>query len=278
MFSRPDRHEYLGRPYLWLWMTLAFQAGAANAGGFLACARFVSHMTGFGTQVGVSIAEFDFAIAAEMLSAPLSFLCGAMAAALLVDRPMLAGRPPKYLWVMATIVLIFGFVTVGGERGLFGDFGEPLRFQRDFALMAILCFACGMQNACFGSLTRGQIRTTHLTGILTDIGVTFVKLRYLEPRELETLRLRRMNLIRMLTFFSFSSGSAIFAVVFSQMGYAGFGMLTVLSSVLLSLTAYQQAQVQARRATTYPERPLVPSRPPQDMTRDEEIQPSSLPF
>ena len=47
--------------------------------------------------------------------------------------------------------------------------------QRDFLLLFALCFACGLQNGLFSGLTRGQVRTTHLTGPITDIGLNLTK-------------------------------------------------------------------------------------------------------
>ena len=48
--------------------------------------------------------------------------------------------------------------------------------QRDYLLLFVLCFACGLQNGLFSGLTRGQVRTTHLTGPITDIGLNLTKI------------------------------------------------------------------------------------------------------
>ena len=245
MFSHKSKNEFLGKEFVWLWGALAFQAGFANAGGFLACARFVSHMTGFGTLIGVSLSQFDYEEAIELISAPLSFLLGAMTSAMAVDRRVARGQRPNYLQVMAGLVLLFTVVAAGGIHGLFGPFGES-REVRDFTLMSLLCFACGMQNACFASLTRGQIRTTHLTGLLTDMGVTFVKLLFVAKAR-EKVVLSRTNKIRLLTFFSFSIGSAVSAIVFSRIQYAGFLFLVFSSSTMLLVVAFKQHQVDRSR-------------------------------
>ena len=49
-----------------LWLSLAFQGGFMNAGGFLACHRFVSHVTGYGTHVGVALGREEYLGAFEM--------------------------------------------------------------------------------------------------------------------------------------------------------------------------------------------------------------------
>lgn len=41
----------------WSWLILSFTAGAVNAGGFLSCQRFVSHVTGFVTISGLNFGQ-----------------------------------------------------------------------------------------------------------------------------------------------------------------------------------------------------------------------------
>lgn len=207
-------------------MGLAFQAGSANAGGFLLCARFVSHMTGFGTQVGVSLSRFDYSHALEMVSAPLVFMCGAMFSGVLIDRRMLCNQRPRFILAMAIVAAIFTGVAIGGIMGLFGEFGLSSSIERESVLLFSLSFACGLQNACFSSLTRGQIRTTHLTGILTDVGTTFVKLPLMDREDRDAKLLRRVNYIRIMTFFSFSIGSMASAIWFTWLGFWAFVILS----------------------------------------------------
>ena len=56
-----------------LWLMLAFQSGFMNAGGYLAVHRFISHMTGYGTYVGVALAQKQYLGAFEMALAPSSW-------------------------------------------------------------------------------------------------------------------------------------------------------------------------------------------------------------
>ncbi|MBY0369380.1 DUF1275 domain-containing protein [bacterium] len=242
MFTNRRKNEFLKQEFYLFWGGLAFQAGFVNAAGFLACARFVSHMTGFGTQVGISLSDSDYVMAVEMLSAPAAFLTGAMVSAFAIDRPIVEGRQPHYLLVMFGIFLVFTGVMMAGVWGWFGIFGEQLLYSRDFLLMGILCFVCGLQNACFTSLTRGQIRTTHLTGILTDIGIAFVKLFYMPDHTRDFTLLKRLNFVRMMTFCCFSFGSAVSAILVSHLGYLAFAMVVGTSSILFMAMTYQAQQ------------------------------------
>lgn len=215
-----------------LWQALAFHAGYLNAGGFLSSHRFVSHMTGFGSQVGVSVSEGDHWIALEMLFAPISFIIGAGYAGHLVDRKIVNNREPRVMQGLMVIMLLNTIVFVGGVSGWFGTFGEPLLLQRDFLLLFILTFICGLQNGLFVSLTSGQIRTTHITGLATDIGLNIVKIFSTEEKDYRKVE-KRKNKLRMKTVLSFFAGSFVAASIFRDYEYWGF-----LGSAFISVGLY----------------------------------------
>ncbi len=210
---------------------MAFQAGYVNAGGFLACHRFVSHVTGFGTQLGYSLTRKDWLFTVELAMAPLSFIGGAACVAMLIDRELIHGREPHVRLALFIMSAIASLVWVAGELGLFGVFGEPLLFQRDFILLFSLCFLCGFQNALFVSLSTGAIRTTHLTGIATDIGINLVRQKHLTGEEKSFVV--HQNYLRIATFVIFTFGSMSATLVFPIVEYHGFVVPALLSVSIL---------------------------------------------
>ena len=215
-----------------LWLLLSFQAGFINAGGFLAFSRFVSHVTGYGSQIGLQLSERKYSLAMEMSLAPVFFIAGAAFSGYLIDRQVYQEKSPRIgtsLMFQSTLLFL---MFVLGETGFFGEFGEPLILQRDFALLFCLCFVCGLQNATFTCLTSGQIRTTHMTGVATDFGMNLVRIPYLNVDDGERLRQKRINAVRLGTFISFMAGSAISAEVFYHLGYHGF-IIPAVSSLLV---------------------------------------------
>ena len=86
-----------------IWMVMAFQAGILNIGGFMACHRFVSHVTGFATFFGHEVIQGSYNHALGMLMVPLFFLFGCMLSGQLVDIRLRLHKQPKYF-------LSFGFV------------------------------------------------------------------------------------------------------------------------------------------------------------------------
>lgn len=220
-----------------LWQGLAFHAGYINAGGFLACHRFVSHMTGFGTQVGINIGFKEYLFAFEMVMAPLFFVVGATYAGFLVDRKLVRNKKPKILRGLTVIFLINILVFVLSQFGIFGDFGLPFGAKADVLLLFLLAFGCGLQNGLFVSLTSGQIRTTHITGLCTDIGLNLVRLLALKDgaaRSKETSK----NWLRLKTITAFSVGSLVSALIFQNYGYYGFLGSCLISLLLLVFTKW----------------------------------------
>lgn len=219
---------------------MAFQAGLLNVGGFMACHRFVSHVTGFATYFGVDIGNQEFGHALGMLVVPLLFLCGSMLSGLLVDIRLKLHLKPKYYIVFGVMFILIMTVVVGGFNGFFGQFGGPLNHSQGYLLLSLLCLICGLQNGTITSVSRAVVRTTHLTGITTDLGIGLV-------RVLNRGRLKenvdddiRANWMRAGIIVFFGLGSLTGAFVFAQMNYRGFIVPAAITGILFATTIYFQ--------------------------------------
>jgi len=151
---------------------LAFVAGATNAGGFLAVGQYTSHMTGILSSVADNAVLGQFALALGGLGAVLAFLLGAMTTAWMVNwglRHQLRSAYGLPLLLEAALLLVFGLF--GAAIGLMTAVFLPLT-------VVLLCFIMGLQNAVITKISRAVIRTTHITGLLTDFGIELGKLLY----------------------------------------------------------------------------------------------------
>ncbi len=152
---------------------LAFVAGATNAGGFLAVGQYTSHMTGILSSVADNLVLGQLVLAGAGLGAVLAFLLGAMATAWLVNwglRHELRSAYGLPLMLEALLLLVFGLF--GAAISLLTTIFLPLT-------VVLLCFIMGLQNAVITKISRAVIRTTHITGLLTDVGIELGKLLYL---------------------------------------------------------------------------------------------------
>lgn len=233
---RLEREDFLKSPLIYLWTILGFQAGFINAFGFLACGRYVSHVTGIGTQIGLALGESKWWLALELIGFPISFMLGAFFSGVFTSARLENGLKPRYDFVTLTLPFIIGSIMIMGWNGLFGEFGEPLANIRDFILLFTLSFACGMQNGCFATMTKGQIRTTHLTGISTDIGTDFARLFFGKLNSTERELVIRANVSRITTFGGFSVGSILSVITTEHIHY--FALTVPLISSLMIYLAF----------------------------------------
>lgn len=203
------------------WFLLSFNGGCINAGGFLATGRFVSHVTGFATLFGVDLMENRLQSALAILSVPIFFLMGAFIAGLLVERPAYLGRKPHYDWVMGLCALCL-FLPVIGATSKFGSFGGEFELKRSYSLLALLCLASGLQNAAISYSSGKSVRTTHLTGLTTDLGLGLA--RFITKENPNLKGELRANYLRAGSIAAFVLGSAVGASTFIKLGFFGFAL------------------------------------------------------
>lgn len=240
---RLEAQDYVKSKMIALWSLLAFQAGFINSIGFLDSLRFVSHVTGFSSQIGISLARGQIFLAIEMLSLPAAFITGAWFNGYLTVVRKSRGLIPRYDLVTLLMPIVLGILLLMGINGIFGGFGERTFLLRDFIFLGSLSFLCGMQNACFATLTKGQIRTTHLTGISTDFG-TDLSLTLSGSLSAEELSLaKKRNYMRAATFIGFFSGALISALVDSQIGFYSLLIPFVTSSCVSSIFFFKKHEL-----------------------------------
>lgn len=234
------------------WFLLCFNGGAINAGGFMATGKFVSHITGFATLFGVSLTNEQFKIAFGILTVPLFFLTGAFLAGLLIDRPLSHGDKPHFDWVMGISAACL-LLTVGWGDLHFGEFGGVFVFKESYILMALLCLASGLQNGAITSSSGGSVRTTHLTGLTTDLGLGLARVFTFHLKEDRMRNEIRANYLRMGSIASFVFGSSVGAWVFLKFEYKGF----LLPAAICIYASWHGKKTRIKKAGEV--KPLLPS-------------------
>ena len=116
----------------------------------------------------------------------------------------------------------------------------------------LLCFIMGLQNALITKLSNAEIRTTHITGIITDIGIELGKLFYWNrtcgPEIARVMADRqRLRVLSLLALYFFLGG-VIGALGFSYLGYIATVPLALLLVLLASVPALDDLLLLARRA------------------------------
>ena len=207
---------------------LAFVAGAANAGGFLAVGQYTSHMTGILSSVPDNLVLGQFSLIVAAVGALLAFLSGAMTTAILVNWGLRRGLRSAYglpLMLESAALLVFGLF--GASMNVFVPLFLPLT-------VVLLCFIMGLQNAVITKISRAEIRTTHVTGLVTDIGIELGKLVYVNarPDSAPVLANRQRLRIHSLLLASFFAGGLFGAFGFKYAGFVTTVPLAIALSVL----------------------------------------------
>lgn len=152
---------------------MAFNAGAINAGGFMVLHLYTSHMTGFVSMLADNLVLGNTALVLSAVGALLAFTTGAAMTAILVNWARHLHLRSTYalpLLLVALLMLVFGLVGA-----------VTMHWTTMFAVpmtVLLLSFMMGVQNATLTKMSHATIRTTHMTGVITDLGMELGKMLF----------------------------------------------------------------------------------------------------
>lgn len=187
----------------WAWYgssLLAFIAGCINAVGFLGFQhQGVTHLTGTATLLGVAFAQGNLTQGTHLTMIVLSFLSGCVFSGMLIqDGTLRLGRRYGVALCIESL-LLFGAVPLLYRGSALGNY---------FASCAI-----GLQNGMVTTYSGTAIRTSHLSGMFTDLGISVGHL-------IMGIPLNRQRLyVCCLLVVSFIAGATVGAIGFARFGY-----------------------------------------------------------
>lgn len=200
---------------------LTFAAGSMNATAAVAGERYVTHLSGNVTQLGADLGNMGD-LAFDVAALILAFISGAITAALCINARVHRGRRPFYALPLLIVVGITVVVALAGHLKALGD----------VALLAALSFAAGLQNASVATSTGALVRTTHLTGPATDLGVHIVDAAFARGETRKTAL--QHALLRGGKIVAFCAGAFCGALLAMKVGYLA---LLVPAAITLLSTA-----------------------------------------
>ncbi len=212
----PQQSVLAGRQMVSFWF-FAMAAGAANAGAFLVCERFVTHVTGTVTRIGLDANNWLLMVDYGLVL--VSFIFGAMCSVLPLQRQVARGQPPSHAAGLWAVAAILAAIALAGHWGLFGPVGDDVEQASDFLFLCAVAFAMGLMNATVASSTALAVRTTHMTGPATDLGVHLAT-AWVDPalraQQLELARLRGGKVV------AFALGAGLMVPLVQGSGHLAF--------------------------------------------------------
>lgn len=190
---------------------LCLTAGFVNAAGFLGFSALTTNVTGHAALLAEHIALKDWTDAGIIAIWMLLFLAGAFCSSLIINR---IGHHQRYSYVIPILLEIIVLLTCSIK-----GFDVCLSWP-DRAFAGSLLFAMGLQNALVSVISGSVVRTTHLTGTFTDLGIDLAGLRFI-PVAQQRQALSRIKL-RLAIVLGFMLGALMGAYLFGLLNFIAF--------------------------------------------------------
>lgn len=206
-------------------------AGAINAGGFLVVGQFTSHMSGILSLMAEDVAIGAIGLLMAGAASLFFFMAGAACSAVLINWARKRRLEAEYATplILEAVLLLF-FALLGGNITTVEWLFVPVTVM-------LLCFIMGLQNAMITKLSHAEIRTTHVTGMVTDIGIELGKALYWNSNRhpdmqvrADVAKLKNLSLLVSLFFI----GGVVGALGFREVGFT-FTLLPALTLFLMTL-------------------------------------------
>jgi uncharacterized membrane protein YoaK (UPF0700 family) len=153
-------------------ITLAWVAGYTNIITLITCGTVTSHVTGTASSLGHQLIEGSWPLAGFSLFLLLSFVVGAMISGLCTEAGRRGGWRSIYVLPIAAEAALLAVFAIGLEVQ---DQGSRQAGLALYGLTGVASLAMGLQNATITRISSGVVRTTHITGVLTDLGLETVQ-------------------------------------------------------------------------------------------------------
>jgi len=191
---------------------LGLTAGFVNAAGFLAFSVLTTNVTGHAALFAERLAAQDWQTARVVALWMFLFLAGAFICSLIVSR---IGRNQRFSYVIPIVIemIILSAVAIFGFK-----YNGSLMAKEVYA--GSLLFAMGLQNSLVSIVSGSIVRTTHLTGTFTDLGIELGQFLQKSGNDRPALRLKIK--LRLTIIFFFMAGALAGAYLFHYAGFYSF--------------------------------------------------------
>ncbi|OON41436.1 DUF1275 family protein [Izhakiella australiensis] len=232
----------------WLALVLATSAGTLNAMALGAFGFFPSHMSGNTSQISSEVSGSDVKDLVFLSAILTAFIAGAFSARLTVA----AGLKKKLRTIYCLILL-----TEGIALALLSCF-ELLFHSSENSRESIvfLAFLMGIHNATSTQLSNGRVRSTHITGTVTDAGIALGSMvaGWLSRDASSGQRAQYKVLsTHLTTLFSFIGGGIVGLLLYRLAGFSAmlavgvFLMLIASGAIMLALSATRRHRIRTQQ-------------------------------
>lgn len=232
------RHTGQRRTYqhnLKLAILLSLAAGFVNAAGLLAFAVLTTNVTGHAALLAIELEAGSFDAVFTFLQWLLLFLAGATFSSWYIGWK---GKHKRYVYTVPLLIEFFILCSVA----MYGWWKTKITIPIESIAGSVL-FAMGMQNALVTVISRSVVRTTHLTGMLTDLGIALSEVMHVHFKLNRALRQRLTLRANIILFFLI--GGVVGAFSFHSLAYPSF---FIPSGIVMMIIFYDAFMARYKRA------------------------------
>ena len=191
------RHKGKNRTYkhnLLLAALLSSNAGLVNITGVLSISVLTTNVTGHFAFFSEQLSLNHYGLAINFLIYIFSFLFGSFFSSILTEYFEAKEKKTSHgLSMSIEIIILF---SVGYYLKYYNNYLSPE------VIASTLLFAMGMQNSLVTQISSSTVRTTHLTGLFTDLGIELSQLFFHKKIEEKKMLWKSINLrLAIITFF-----------------------------------------------------------------------------
>lgn len=201
---------------------LSFVAGIVNVAGFLAVQRLTTNVTGHFAFLVEAVFKLHFSESFIYFFFIFFFFLGSFVSSLLVE--IMTRKNERFIFVIPILIESLILITIA-------FFGYLLIPEYANLIAFSLLFTMGLQNSLVTIISGAIVRTTHLTGLFTDLGIElsqlfFYKAKKQKEKLISTIKLR----LRIIIYFF--TGGIIAGILYSR-----FELYTLILPASLLITA-----------------------------------------
>ena len=183
---------------------LSFVAGLVNVVGFFYVGKLTTNVTGHFAFFVDEVFKRNFSDAFHVALFVFFFFFGAFFANFMVEIYSRIRENQIFVFPIFLEALILFVIAVTGNILVQGN-PDVIAYS--------LLFAMGMQNSLVTSISKSIVRTTHLTGLFTDMGIEFSQLFFYKDQS-HKHRLINSIKLRLMIIFMFFAGGLIGGILF----------------------------------------------------------------
>lgn len=187
---------------------LSFVAGIVNVAGFLAVAKLTTNVTGHFAFFVDEIFKLNFWQSFIYFLYIFFFFLGSFTSSYIVE--IVTRRNENYVYIIPTSIesLILLLIAIFGKNSI---------SENPNLISCSLLFAMGLQNSLVTRISNATVRTTHLTGLFTDLGIELSQLFFYREKESREKLLSSVKL-RLTIISFFFIGGIIGGIFYSKIG------------------------------------------------------------